>query len=157
MDIRVLLACAFNAVLLAICGFAFWRGGRPERIGATSNFAASLLTDAVRLAIPAAWVPAYYLVTIIDLAVLVTFFWLATRSTRFWPVWAFGFALADIIISVAGVLMPDTPLIAYHTGLGIYAYLALGALAIGTYCLPRDATTDERLGLRSRLGAPVQA
>ena len=156
MDLRIILAYAFNGALLAICGFALWRGGRPERIGAISNLIASLLTDAARLAFPAAWAPAHYLVTIIDLAVLATFFWLATRSNRFWPIWAFGFALANIVISIAGVMLPRTPLFAYHTGLGIYAYLALAALAIGTYRLPRDATPDQRRGHRPPWKSPTQ-
>eukprot|EP01037_Dinobryon_pediforme_P032475 gene32475-37431_t len=142
MDTRVILACAFNGTLFAICSFALWRGGRPERVGALVNVFGSLSTAVVRLAFPEAWAPAHYLVTIIDLGVLATFFWLTTHSTRFWPIWASGFALADIIISVAGVILPKTRLFAYHTGLGLYAYLALGALALGTYRLPQDSAME---------------
>lgn len=156
MDLRIVLAYAFNGALLVICSFALLRGGRPERVGAIVNILGCLITAIVRLALPAAWAPAHFAVTVIDLSVLATFFWLAIRSTRFWPIWAFGFALADIVISIAGALLPRTPLFAYHTGIGIYAYLALAALAIGTYRLPRDATPDQRRGHRPRWKGPTQ-
>ncbi|WP_232280450.1 hypothetical protein [Sphingomonas sp. PAMC 26605] len=100
--------------------------------------------------------PAEIVIMTIDVGVTGSFFWLATRSTRFWPIWAFGFALADIVISMAGAILPRTQLFAYHTGLGIYAYLALGALALGTYRLPRDATPQQRRGLRAQWKAPTQ-
>ncbi|WP_232280472.1 hypothetical protein [Sphingomonas sp. PAMC 26605] len=119
------------------------------------NLFGCLTTAVVRLAFSGAWAPAHYLVTIIDFGVLAVFFWLATHTTRFWPIWASGFALADIVITLAGAALPKTQLFAYHTGLGIYAYLALAALAMGTYRLPRDATPEQRRGLRSQWKAPI--
>ena len=67
-------------------------------------------------------------------------YWLAIRTTRFWPIWAFAFAVVDLFVSVAGVFIPQSPLFAYHTGLGLYSYCALASLAIGTLRIPRHAS-----------------
>ena len=47
---HIALALLFNGVLLAVCGFAALRGGRPERIGAAINFVASTISTLMRLA-----------------------------------------------------------------------------------------------------------
>lgn len=154
MNVKLLLALLYDGVLLGVTAYALLRGGRPERLGALLNIAGSAATIALRWLSIATGAPAEIVIMTIDAGVLAGFFWLATRSTRFWPIWAFGLALADIVMSVAGALMPTTPLFAYHTGLGIYAYLALGALAVGTSRLPRDATDDQRWGF-SRSWPPL--
>jgi hypothetical protein len=128
--------------------YAFIRGGRPERIGATANLLGSVLTAGVRLATPRAWDPMHLAVFAIDIGVTATFFWLAVRTSRFWPIWAFGFGLADILMALGGGLLRYVPLFAYQTGLGIYAYLCLGSLLLGTWRLPSNATLAERRGAR---------
>lgn len=148
MTTKLLLALVFNGVLVVICLYAAVRGGRPERIGAGINVAASGLTTALRLANPYFYAPAELLVLSIDATVIAVFFWLAISTTRFWPIWAFGFALANLFVSIAGGLIPQTPLFAYHTGLGLYAYLALAALAIGTSRVTEPASARCRDGRR---------
>lgn len=139
---------SFWTAMIGVCGYAAAFGGRPERVGAAISMVAWLMTMTMRLAFASAWLPAALSILVIDIAVAIGFFWLATTSTRFWPIWAFGFALSDLLLSVAGALLPQTKLFVYHTGLGIYAYLALGALALGTYRLPRDADPVLRNGTR---------
>lgn len=139
---------SFWAAMLGICGYAFACGGRPERLGAAISLAAWLLTMMMRVAFASAWLPAALSILAIDIAVAVGFFWLAVTTTRFWPIWACGFAFSNLLMSVAGALLPRIELFAYHTGLGAYAYLALGALALGTYRLPRDADPVVRHGAR---------
>lgn len=148
MSLQFFLALAFNMVLLGVCACAFVRGGRPERWGAAINFSASLLTTALRLANPSYFAPAETVTLAIDLGVALGFFWLGVTTIRFWPIWAAGFAIAGLFMSLCGALLPGIPLFAYHTGLGIYAYLALGALALGTLRLPRDAEPHLRNGSR---------
>lgn len=142
---------SFWFAMIGVCGYASICGGRPERIGATISMVSWILTMAMRLMFVSAWFPAALSVLAIDIAVTAGFFWLAVTTTRFWPIWAFGFALSDILTSVAGALLPRTVLFVYHTGLGIYAYLALGALALGTYRLPRDADPVLRSGARGHV------
>ena len=112
------------------------------------NLAASAATVALRYLQIARGAPAEISVLVIDAGVLACFFWLAIRTVRFWPVWAFGFALADVVVSLAGGLIPNAPLFAYQTSLGIYAYLALGALALGTRRLPENATASDLNGFK---------
>jgi hypothetical protein len=137
MTSRLLLALVFNGALVTTCIYAVVRGDRPEKIGASINIVASGLTTVLRLANPHFYAPAELMVLSIDAMVVAGFYWLAISTTRFWPIWAFGFAVANIFVSIAGGLNPKTPLFAYHTGLGLYAYLALASLVIGTFHLPK--------------------
>lgn len=148
MSVQLFLAVLFNTMLFVICGYALWRGGRPERIGAAINLLASALTTGLRLADATYFAPAEVIVMAIDLAVAAGFYWLGIATIRFWPIWAAGFALADLFMSLVGGLLPGVPLFAYHTGLGIYAYLALGSLALATFRLPRNAEPHLRNGSR---------
>lgn len=149
MTVQVLLAVAFNVVMLGVVLFASVRGGRPERLGVLINLAGFGATTLFRLTAPAlGWEPGRGEVFAIDASVALAFFWLGITTIRFWPIWAAGFAVADLFMSVCGALLPHVPLFAYHTGLGVYAYLALGALALGTWRLPLTAEPYLRNGSR---------
>lgn len=145
MTAPLALALVFNGVLVATCLYAAARGGRPEQIGAGVNLAASGLTTALRLANPDLYAPAELCVLSIDASVIAAFYWLAVKTTRFWPIWAFGFALANLFVSIAGGLIPQTPLFAYHSGLGLYAYLALAAIGAPPFDRGRTAQRGRRL------------
>jgi len=148
MHPHLILALLFDAVLLAVCSYALRWGGRPERFGAAINLLATMASNFFRLQNVIHLAPADVIILSIDVAVLAGFFWLAVTTIRFWPIWAAGFALSNLFMSVLGGLLPSVPLFAYHTQLGIYAYLALGALAFGTYRLPRNAEPHVRNGSR---------
>jgi hypothetical protein len=146
MALGLLLAVLFDAACAGICGYAIVCGGKPERCGAAINLLAVGATWVLRVEDASHLAPADTLTLAVDCAVAGSFFWLATTTIRFWPIWAAGFALADLFMSLCGALLPHVPLFAYHTGLGIYAYLALGALALGTFRLPADAERHIRNG-----------
>lgn len=148
MHIQTFLALLYNMVLVAVCCFAAVRGGRPERIGAALNVTASIGSSIARSMAITSWAPAETVILVIDVGIAAGFFWLAIRTIRFWPIWAFGFALANLFISLAGGLLPKVTLFAYSSGLVLYAYLALGSLAFGTFLLPRDANPSLRNGSR---------
>ncbi|WP_375383596.1 hypothetical protein [uncultured Sphingomonas sp.] len=149
MTVQVLLAVSFNIVMTIVLLFASMRGGRPERLGVLINLAGFGATTLFRLTAPAlGWAPGQGGIFAIDASVAVGFFWLGMTTIRFWPIWAAGFAVADLFMSVCGALLPRVPLFAYHTGLGVYAYLALGALALGTWRLPLMAEPYLRNGSR---------
>lgn len=147
-----ILALIFNGVLVATCLYATSCGGRPERIGAGINMIASCVTTALRLADPHFFAPAELVIMSIDAMVIAGFFWLAVSTTRFWPIWAFGFAVANIFVSIAGGFISHIPLFAYLTSLGIYAYFALASLAVGTFRIPRNASPMDRDGRRTLVG-----
>lgn len=148
MSLQIFLAASFDSVLLIVCAFAAIKGGRPERIGAAINVIATAATFVLRL--QSAFGPTFaeILIFAIDVSVTAGFFWLGVRTIRFWPIWAAGFALGNLFVSIFGALLPSVPLFAYLTGLGIYAYLALGVLALGTLRIPRDAAPYLRNGSR---------
>lgn len=149
MTVQLALAVAFNLVMAVVLLFASVRGGRPERHGVMINLAGFAATTALRLSAPAlGWAPGAGVVLAIDACVAGGFFWLGVTTVRFWPIWAAGFALADLFMSVCGALLPRVSLFAFHTGLGIYAYLALGALALGTLRLPANTGRHLRNGSR---------
>ncbi|WP_230781754.1 hypothetical protein [Sphingomonas sp. Leaf37] len=149
MSAEIILAVIFNVVMVGVLLFAALRGGKPERLGALINMGGVATTTAIRLiAAKEGWAPGEVSILVIDVAVAAGFFWLSVTTIRFWPIWAAGFAVANLFMSVFGALLPRVPLFAYHTGLGLYAYLALGALALGTFRLPRDAEPYLRNGSR---------
>ena len=149
MNTQIGLAVIFNAVMVTVLLFPSLRGGRPERLGVFINLAGFGATTAFRLlASGIGWAPGEIGVFAIDACVAAGFYWLGVTTVRFWPIWAAGFAVADLFMSVCGALLPHVPLFAYHTGLGIYAYLALAALALGTFRLPADAEPHIRNGSR---------
>ena len=152
----LLYAAIYNVVLAAVCVFALIRGGKPERSGATINLAASALTGTLQATRLISSSPTDVVMLMIDASVAAMFFWLAIRTTRFWPIWAFGFALGDLILSAAGILMPKIVLFIYNSGLVLYAYLALFALALGTNRLPRNADPVTKDGFRSTWQATHQ-
>lgn len=145
---HIALALLFNGVLIVICGFAFVRGGRPERIGAAINLAASTASTLLRLYDGGFFAPADIITLLIDLGVTAGFFWLAITTTRFWPIWAAGFALSDVLMSLGTALLPRVQLFAYQMWIGVYAYLALVALALGTFKLPSNADPLQKNGSR---------
>lgn len=149
MTLSVVLAVGFDVFATAALLFAFVRGGRPERLGGLVHLAGLVASTVLRLVAPTVnWAPGALPILAIDIGVAAGFLWLGVSTIRFWPIWAAGFALADLFMSVCGALLPHVSLFAYHTGLGIYAYLALGALALGTFRLPADAERYLRNGSR---------
>lgn len=148
MSLALALATIFNIVLLTVCGYALIKGGRPERIGASINLVAAFGTDIFRIVDPGHLAPADVTIFVIDVCVAGGFVALGISTIRFWPIWAGGFALANLFMSLCAALLPRVPLFAYLTGLGIYAYLALGALALGTVCSARSNEPFVRNGSR---------
>ncbi len=144
----LILAAIYNGVLAIVCGYALLRGGKPERIGASINLIASVVTGTISFTAIAPPAQEAVVTFLIDISVTLSFYWLAVRTTRFWPVWAFGFALADLIASVSCAVLPHLALFIYHTGLVIDAYLALSALALGIYKIPSDADPIVKDGFR---------
>ncbi len=149
--IFLVLAILYDLTTLAICGYAFASGGSPERIGAAINLAGSLATIvaiAVSAKLGRQWSHPEIAVSIIDMMVLAAFFELMRRSDRFWPIWAFAFAVSDVFVHLARPLLPETGRFAYATSSTVWAYLALAALLCGTIAAAR-----ERRGERAARGA----
>jgi hypothetical protein len=117
--------------LLAISGFALWRGGTVERIVSVANllaYAATLLVEDRReLFDPQVGI------MIVDLAFLALLTWLAATSGRNWLLFAAAFQLLAVVIHLAIMADPGVRSLAYFRGLIIWSYLILASMGIGTW------------------------
>ncbi len=118
--------------LLFCCGFAVFRGGRSEYIGAAIMIVGSLFTLATARSFGTSWTRMEVGIFAIDIIVLTGFLWLALTSDRFWPIWVSAFQLLAVTIHMAMIMaLPVTPW-AFGTGAVFWAYPMLLALAIGS-------------------------
>jgi len=131
----------YTACLVAACGYALLCGGRPERLGAGINVAGSVISLLVGLLTPAIWQSAMAGLSAIDLLVALAFLALAIGTTRYWPIWAFGFSMAGVTAHLARAIQQSVPAMAYFRSEAIWAYPSLAALAIGTWNVHRRRKT----------------
>jgi hypothetical protein len=120
-----------NIALIVVCAYAMWRGQATERWGAGLTFAAwtltPLLQDISRLRDVQLEIFAVDVVYMLGLLVL------ALRSRRYWPLGAVAFMILEVIMHVAMLVDHQVRARAYFIGMEIWSYLALAALAVGTW------------------------
>lgn len=123
----------FNALLLSCCGYAFLRGGAPERI------AAAIFTIGTGLTVVAASGPASRFaslevgILIVDGATLVALLILALCAERFWILWLT--ALQAIATAGHAIKLVDPAGFpwAYAFALAFWSYPMLLLIALGTW------------------------
>jgi hypothetical protein len=123
----------FLVLLVGCCGYAFLRGGIPERIAALIFVAAAILT-LVALSSPAIrWHSVEYGAFLVDVATLLSLVALALRANRLWPLWVT--ALQAIGTTGHAVKLADPEVIrwAYAFALAFWSYPMLALLAFGTW------------------------
>jgi hypothetical protein len=132
----------FLALLLSVCGYAFWRGRRDERIAAGACLAATIATRLVISPVTSRYYGIETGLLVVDLAMLATFTFIALRSERFWPLWVAGLQLtmtmAHLLKAVELDLMPK----AYAAAAIFWSYPILLILAAGTW---RGQRREQRL------------
>jgi hypothetical protein len=112
------------------CGYALWRGGRPERIGA-----AAFLVDWVFHPLTVntqAWFGPQLAAFVLDLPLLGVLLWLALTGDRWWPLWAVAFQFLAMLMTVIIVADPRVQPLAYMTAAVLWSYLAVLTVAVGT-------------------------
>jgi hypothetical protein len=123
----------FIPLLLAICGYAWWRGGADERAVAAACLAGTVATLLVVSPLRYRYSSVEAGLLLVDLAVLAGFVTVALRSTRFWPLWVAGLqlttSLGHILKGIDHELLPR----AYGAALQFWSYPILIILAVGTY------------------------
>jgi hypothetical protein len=132
----------FLALLIGCCGYAFLRGGTPERAAALI-FAASAILTLVALSSPAIrWNSVEYGAFLVDVATLAALVVLALRSNRLWPLWVT--ALQAIGTAGHAVKLADPEVIrwAYAFALAFWSYPMLLLLALGTWNHQRRLTRN---------------
>ena len=123
----------FIPLLVAICLYAWWRGGADERIVALTCLAGTVATLLVVSPLRQRYASIEEGLLLVDLAVLAGFITVALRSKRFWPLWVAGLqfttSLGHVLKGVDQDLLPK----AYGAALQFWSYPILIILLVGTY------------------------
>ena len=123
----------FGPLLLAVCLYAWFRGGSDERAVAATCLAGTVATILVISPLRQRYAGVEEGLMLVDLAVLTGFVTVALRSRRFWPLWVAGLqlttSLGHLLKGVDQHLLPR----AYGAALQFWSYPILLILAIGTY------------------------
>jgi hypothetical protein len=123
----------YLVVLVAVCSYAGWQGGWPERTGAAIMVLGSILSVVAATSFYPGWRSPEAGIFIVDLLVLAAFGNLALYSDRFWPIWVTSFHLIAVIIHVATLADRSVAALAYANAQEFWAYPMLVGLAIGTW------------------------
>lgn len=117
-------------VLLLVCGAAFLKGGREERLTAAALLANVGATNLLR---DQSWPHLQRAEFAADVILLVLFGAIALRTRKFWPLAAAGFQLLSVVTHLAKMIDPALQQWAYITAIVIWTYLILIALAVGVW------------------------
>jgi hypothetical protein len=116
--------------MLAVAGFAYWRGGWPERTVALATIVGSVAGGALQNTHD--WTKIQWGDMAVDVAYLWVVLFVAIRSDRFWPLFAAAFQLISVFIYIADMadrgVGPRAPYLANV----IWSYLILICIVVGT-------------------------
>ncbi|HEY1231012.1 MAG TPA: hypothetical protein VGF26_27215 [Ramlibacter sp.] len=123
----------FWAILLAIWGYALWRGRSDERVAASVCLLASVVTHFVISPIAVRYQGLETGLLLVDAGVLGAFILIALRSERFWPLWVAGLQLtmsmAHFLKAIDVTLLPR----AYAAAAVFWSYPILFIIGFGTW------------------------
>lgn len=134
---------AFAVLLLLSSAYALARGGRPERIAATTLLCAALFSVAVARPSGFRFHHVESGLVLIDLVILGIFLWLSLRTTRFWPMWITALLGAEMIVHFGLLIAPETVPDAYRNAQAVWSWGAQIILAVATW---RHQNRMARLG-----------
>jgi hypothetical protein len=123
----------FNALLVFCCGYAFLRGGAPERIAAAIFVVGTALTRIDTLYFGRGFGAIEVGVLAVDLGCLVAFLVLALRAERFWPLWLAALQVIGTAGHAVKLLAADMIPWGYAFLLAAGSYPMLLLIALGTY------------------------
>lgn len=121
-------AQVWAVALLSTCGFALWKGDKPEQAGSMVCLISWLATT-----VALTTVTPKYVWLLIDLGVLAAFGVIAWRSSRSWPMFATAFQAIGVGVHFASMLDVEIGEFAYISALAISSYGVLATLAVGTW------------------------
>lgn len=121
----------FNLLLLAVCGYALWAGGAPERWTAVLFVAGVVLTTLIPFQQRHSFHAVFWPLLAVDVLVLAGLVGIALRADRYWPLYVS--ALHGLTIAIHGVkaIQPSLVPWMYAGASGKLAYPMLLLLAVG--------------------------
>jgi hypothetical protein len=120
--------------LLAICWlYAWFKGGSPERIGATILGVGSILSLAARSSGAGRFGSVESGILLVDVATLIGFGALALSAKRFWPLWLTALQAVGIAGHAVKLVDSATIPLAYAFILALWSYPMLLLIALGTW------------------------
>lgn len=123
---------AYLLLLIAACLYAAVRGGRPERIGAATFVAGSVLSLVLSELQGIGFRGPELGIITVDAAMFGIFTWLSLRSTRFWPIWVSGVIGSELIVHTMRAAAPAIVPQAYLDAQALWSWIALTILILGT-------------------------
>lgn len=123
----------FGPLLLAVCVYAWWRGGTDERSVAATCLAGTIATLLAVSPLHKRYAGVEEGLLFVDLAVLAGFIVVALRSKRFWPLWVAGLQLTTFIGHILKGIDQELLPRAYGAALQFWSYPILVIVLVGTY------------------------
>ncbi|WP_037552401.1 hypothetical protein [Sphingomonas sp. URHD0057] len=134
----------YIALLALSCGYAFYRGGRYERLVAAVCLLGTLATVVVNSPVNRMYVHVEGGALVVDLAVLAAFIAVALHSDRFWPLWVAGLQLTTSIAHFLKAIDPHLIPYAYGLAVRFWSYPILIILAVGSWRAHRRVKSQRR-------------
>lgn len=137
-----MIVMLFLCLWLGVCGYALWRGGRPEQFVSLSFVVAFVLTVASDQ-LGYQWHGIQMGTFFVDVMLLIVLVAIALRANRYWPI---GIAAMQALAVIGTLLMladPHMVPLLYWLSSVVWAYPMLILLALGTV---RHRNREKRLG-----------
>lgn len=115
-------------IMAAICLFAAWAGGRPQKVLAAIIFVAWIGSAAIQ---DRSFQRPQYLTLVLDIGLMVAFVVLAIRWRELWLTWLAAFQVLTMATHFAMILDPRIWPRASITAYMIWSYLVLASLGWG--------------------------
>ncbi|WP_380782132.1 hypothetical protein [Sphingomonas sp. R86520] len=122
----------FYAIQIAASGYAFLRGGAPERLTALALLLAAASTGMVQRDTPVLFAGLEVGVMIIDLILLAVMITITLHADRFWPAWVTALHALGTGAHLARAISPDVIRLVYAVLSAVWSYPIVLLLVIGT-------------------------
>ena len=128
--VRVLF---YFLLLIGVAAYSLSRGHRDERLAALTCVVASVASLVLLITRPGYYSNFEFGVALIDFVTLLTFIWIALRSTRFWPLWVAGLQLTATTGHFLKLVDPQLLPVVYAASLASWSYPILLIIAVGIW------------------------
>ncbi|MCY1246135.1 hypothetical protein D9M72_593410 [compost metagenome] len=123
----------FVALLILTAGYAWWRGGGPERIAAAAMLVATVVSALVRANVRHRFADVDTGLLIVDGLLLIVLVAVALRADRGWPLLVAALHLMTVGAHGIRLIEPGMIPVTYAVLIALWSYPMQVALAIGTW------------------------